>query len=272
MERRTGFESTRGMLGQATALLQSPARRWLQRIWGIADVNERQKWKALWPSLASLPDRPLRLLDAGCGKGRWSLELAARRPAWQILGIDRDPGSIAAARDAARRLGSDGATFLESDFLTFRPSERFDVVLSVHSAHYLAAEGAGPDLFRQFASWLKPRGVLLLLAPRRGTEIPEFSLLPRLKNWNVFGYDELRVWSNERGLVPESLTPSIGRLGTLAKQISQFGSGSTSLRLASYPVQLALDALDGVSRLSKDEPSAAWLLTARRAPEAREKE
>jgi SAM-dependent methyltransferase len=233
--------------------------------WGTLDINERQKWKAIWPSLSSLPEGPLTLLDAGCGRGQWALELAARRCGWTVVGMDRDRDAVIASRERAKQLGVSNVTFLHSDFLSFRPLEPFDVVLSVHSAHYLAAEGSGAALFEQFASWLKSGGVLLLMAPRRGSEIPESALLPRLKSRDVFGYDDLLVLSNGSGLVPERLAPVVGRLGTLAKQISQLGRGGLFIRFVSYPIQVLLDALDGGVDAPKERLSAAWFLAARRA-------
>ena len=59
------------MLGRATAPLERIPRRWLQRIWGIPWIDSRQKWSLLWPTLGSLPETPMRLLDAGCGCGEF---------------------------------------------------------------------------------------------------------------------------------------------------------------------------------------------------------
>ena len=102
------------MVGQATARLEPYPRRWIQSVWGHGDIDMRQKWWALWPHLSKLPTTGLDILDAGCGAGRWVLELAARRPQWQVQGIDRDRGTINAAERARQRLGVENVSFLQA--------------------------------------------------------------------------------------------------------------------------------------------------------------
>ena len=250
------------MLGQATASLERFPRRSLQRFWGVSDINARQKWRAVWLWLSTLPSNPLRLLDAGCGTGSWSLELAARRRRWTILGLDRQSESLEIAEARRTKLGLNNVSFVEADFMGFRPHERFDVILSVLSAHYLVEAGSGPVLFREFSSWLKPDGLLILLGPRRRAEMPTSRLLPPLVAHSVFGRDELDSLCRSSGLIPEEIRPIIGRLGTLAKQISKMGRvDSTLIRTATYPLQLTLDLLDGGSMKRR---SAAWLVVAKK--------
>ena len=150
------------MIGRATAPVQPTARRLVQRVWGVTDIDDRQKWSAVWPAIDGLPRTPLRILDAGCGDGTWTLELARRRPPWRLIGIDRDPASIVCARSMAERLSIESASFITTDFFDYHPDAPFDAMLSVASAHYLADEGRGEALFGQFASWLAPGGRLIL--------------------------------------------------------------------------------------------------------------
>lgn len=166
------------MIGRATARLEPLSRRWLVRLWGQPSIHTRQRWIAVWPCLAQLPAGPLDVLDAGCGVGAWSLELALRRRAWSITGVDRSEPSLEAAETARRQLAVENVVFVRSDFLDFRPPKQFDVVLSVASAHHLLQEGRGEELFQRFGSWLRPGGLLLLFAPRCRREVPWLRLLP----------------------------------------------------------------------------------------------
>jgi SAM-dependent methyltransferase len=187
----------------------------------------------------------LHVLDAGCGGGAWSLELALRRREWSITGVDRFEPSLKAAETARRRLAVENVSFVYSDFLDFQPPEQFDVVLSIASAHYLLQEGSGEELFKRFGSWLRPGGLLLLFAPRCRREVPWFRLLPPpFELRDVVSAEPLRSLCRIGGLEVRTITPVIGVLGTLAKQISHAVSQSWFLRLATYPAQMMLTALD----------------------------
>lgn len=253
------------MLGQAVASLERVPRRWLQRVWGVFDINARQKWRVIWPHLSSLPANRLRLLDAGCGTGSWTLELAARRPGWHVTGVDRDHESLEAAEISRRHLKLKNVSFFQAEFLDFQPAEPFNVILAVGSAHYLAEAGHGTALFQNFASWLRPNGLRILLGPRRQQEVPTGQFLPPLSHRTVFSYHELESLCHLSGLKPEEISPQVGRLGTVAKQISSVGGGrSLALRTVSYPFQVLLDLLDRRNHAETNRPSAAWLLTARK--------
>ncbi|HET8561447.1 MAG TPA: class I SAM-dependent methyltransferase [Marmoricola sp.] len=58
---------------------------------------------------AERPQPPGRALDLGCGRGQYTDELTRR--GWAVVGIDRVPGAV----DAARRRGIPGAGFVVGD-------------------------------------------------------------------------------------------------------------------------------------------------------------
>ena len=253
------------MLGQATARLQPAPRRWMLRLWGAADIHTRQKWTALWPHLARLPHDGVRLLDAGCGDGRWSLELAERRPGWRITGIDITAADIDAAERARAALGTPNASFARADFMEYSPAERFDVVLAVASTHYLVEMGLGGELFRRMTDWLAPGGRLLMFGPRRRDEVPRLAQLPPpFRMRDEFSRRTIDALCRESGLDVELLVPSIGPLGTYAKQVSLRAGSSRAMSLVTYPLQVCLTSFDRVEHAGSDGPSSAWVLVARR--------
>lgn len=68
-----------------------------------------------------------RILDAGCGGGDVSRELARRAgPSGQVVGIDADAAKIAAARDAAADLPH--LSFRVGDAIAPGPDDPFDVI------------------------------------------------------------------------------------------------------------------------------------------------
>jgi hypothetical protein len=155
---------------------------------------------------------------------------------------------------------------VRSDFLDFQPPEQFDVVLSVASAHHLLQEGHGEELFQRFGSWLRQGGLLLLLAPRCRREVPWLRLLPPpFALRDVVSAEPLRWLCRVGGLEVRTITPAIGILGTVAKQISHAAAQSWFLRAATYPAQMMLTGLDRMLAAGHfNERSSAMVLVAER--------
>jgi SAM-dependent methyltransferase len=249
------------MLGMHVAGAYPAPLRWVYRVFGFLNIHDRQRWAILWPLLRERRGRGTRVLDVGCGSGRWVLELAARMPDWTVVGIDRNAELIQRADERRAQLGIGNARFLAANGLEYVADDRFDVVLSVNSAHYAVPTGNGLQMFRRFREWLEPSsGVLILLAP-----------------WCVSGKTAGRDGQNSPGFVSTSqiaemceasalrvdlLRPCIGRLGILAKKLALVSERAAVLAAALYPLELALSFLD--RRLGADRGrSAAVLLRAR---------
>lgn len=63
-----------------------------------------------------LAQRPDRLVDAGCGSGRFTTAALRRRPDMPVLAIDLDPMATLLTRAALSVLGSQNATVLQCDY------------------------------------------------------------------------------------------------------------------------------------------------------------
>jgi SAM-dependent methyltransferase len=104
-----------------------------------------------------LGGRGLRILESGCGTGRWMafFERLGHVP----IGVDDSAGALGAARayDGAIRL-------VRGDIVTspFR-SESFDAVFSSYVAEHF--EDGPDDLLREIRRVLKPGGLLILIVP-----------------------------------------------------------------------------------------------------------
>ncbi len=183
------------------------------------DLHFYQKWCAVWPHLAGLPHEDVRLLDAGCGDGAWSAEIARRRPRWTITGIDRDAQAIGRARARAERERHVNTAFEVSDFAAFVPTRPFDVVLSICSTHYGPTRLDSRALFERMRGWLAPSGQLVLLVPRCADEAPFVKPFDRPQWHRVFTREDLTQLCDEAGLTADLIAPSIGRVGTMAKQL-----------------------------------------------------
>ena len=99
-----------------------------------------------------------RLLDAGCGTGRYATELARR--GYLVDGVDQAPDLI----DVARRSADERSGFLSfrtGDLLAL-PERGYDAILCRGVLNDLVDDGARERAFASFARALRPGGVLIL--------------------------------------------------------------------------------------------------------------
>jgi|SRR4249920_110394 len=95
-----------------------------------------------------------RALDAGCGSGRVTAELARRLPGGSVLAVDASEAMIAKARE---RLG-DGATYLVSDLSELAIDEPVDLIFSTATFHWILDH---ERLFGRLREALRPGGRLV---------------------------------------------------------------------------------------------------------------
>lgn len=93
-------------------------------------------------------------LDAGCGSGRVTAELAKRLPQGQVIAVDGSEAMIAKARE---RLG-ESATYLVTDLSELVLEEPVDLVFSTATFHWIADHDR---LFSRLRAALRPGGRLV---------------------------------------------------------------------------------------------------------------
>ncbi|HET9676841.1 MAG TPA: methyltransferase domain-containing protein [Solirubrobacterales bacterium] len=101
------------------------------------------------------------VVDAGCGSGRVTEELADRLPDGRVIAVD---GSEAMVEKAKERLG-DRADYLVSDLVELELPRSVDMVFSTATLHWI------PDhdrLFRQLRRVLRPGGRLVAQCGGKG--------------------------------------------------------------------------------------------------------
>jgi 2-polyprenyl-3-methyl-5-hydroxy-6-metoxy-1,4-benzoquinol methylase len=110
----------------------------------------------------------MRVLDVGCGVGRWSRLLAARGAS--VTGIDLSPTMIAEARRRADARTLRGrCRFLVQDLSALQADEKFDLVLSVTVLQHILDAAALRTALQRMVAHLEEDGMLILLeaAPAR---------------------------------------------------------------------------------------------------------
>jgi len=94
------------------------------------------------------------VVDAGCGSGRVTAELAERLSGGRVIAVD---GSAAMVEKAKERLG-DRADYLVSDLVELELDEPVDLIFSTATFHWIPDHEA---LFRRLRAALKPGGRLV---------------------------------------------------------------------------------------------------------------
>jgi 2-polyprenyl-3-methyl-5-hydroxy-6-metoxy-1,4-benzoquinol methylase len=111
-----------------------------------------------------------RVLDVGCGVGRWS-RLCAMRGA-NLTGIDVSPTMVGIAAQRSYHAGiADRCRFLVQDLVDLALPDRFDLVLGVTVLQHILAPARLERAVLRMAQHLAPRGRMLLLeaAPVKAT-------------------------------------------------------------------------------------------------------
>jgi 2-polyprenyl-3-methyl-5-hydroxy-6-metoxy-1,4-benzoquinol methylase len=81
--------------------------------------------------------RDKRVLDVGCGSGRYAVELA-RRGAAEVVGVDFSAEMLRLAQELAAREGlSERTRFVRADFDEYRDAQGFDVVIAIGFFDYV---------------------------------------------------------------------------------------------------------------------------------------
>lgn len=141
--------------------------------WQSSDAPRGDDYDAQWRSLAAagenvhgeadLVESLLResggtsVLDAGCGTGRVAIELANR--GLTVVGIDVDPGMLAAARAKAPQL-----SWVEADLTDIGRAllpQRFDLILLAGNVMIFLEPGTEGRVLANLVARLAPDGLLV---------------------------------------------------------------------------------------------------------------
>ncbi|MBR3059222.1 MAG: methyltransferase domain-containing protein [Oscillospiraceae bacterium] len=118
------------------------------------------RFRERYVRLFDLEDRPLRILEVGCGPGALAGALHRWYPKAEIIGLDRDREFIRFAR-----VHEPGVLFREGDAAALPfPADQFDVAISNTVQEHVEPSA----FFGEQLRVLRPGGVCLVLSSRRG--------------------------------------------------------------------------------------------------------
>ena len=210
------------------------------------------------------------ILDAGCGPGVFTFELAKQHPEAQVIGIELEPDLVDRSNEIAKRAGLANCTFRQGDVTKLDFDSEFDLVLSVDNFEHVEDDVAA---MRTLLRALRPGGRLVAHTP--GYE-RRWILFRRRVNFDVPGHvrpgyhaDQLTSRLEEAGFEVTGYQYTYGPLETLTNNISYLITGADQRRKLAYAAVFPL--LLGASwfgQFSRPRWGAGVLVTACRPAEA----
>jgi SAM-dependent methyltransferase len=202
----------------------------------LGTVTERLERTAMLDLAGPLAGRVV--LDVGCGDGAYAL--AAARAGARVVGVDRSPADIEAARRNAAETGVRLELHVADALALPFPAARFDIVLAATVLCFVAEPAAA---ISEMARVLRPGGVLVIGELGRWSA---WSAWRRLRAWagsrtwraaRFWSPGELRALFNGAGLVPErergaAFYPPLGGAARLLERVDPLLGRATRLGAA----------------------------------------
>ena len=111
------------------------------------------------------------VLDACCGPGRHSLELASR--GYRVTGVDLTEAYLEAARESAA--GLSGLSFIRADIRGFEGRGAFDLAINLFTSFgYFSEPADDREALRRLRASLKEGGALVLETQGKETTVRDF--------------------------------------------------------------------------------------------------
>jgi SAM-dependent methyltransferase len=206
------------------------------------------------------------ILDAGCGQGVFSMELAKAHPEARVVGIDMDPVLVERANAIAQRAGLTNCRFEVGDVTKLDYDAAFDLVVSVDNLEHVDDDVTA---LRGLMRALRPGGRAVVHVP--GYE-RRWLVFGRRVNFDVPGHVRPGYRTNElverltgAGFDISSCQSTYGTIETFTNNISYLITGADRKRKGLYAVVFPfLLAVSWLGRSSRPQWGAGVLATAQR--------
>jgi SAM-dependent methyltransferase len=242
----------------------------------------RSRFERMYASLLGAPANGLRIrlrrvlpvtkgsyqaiLDAGCGAGVFTFELAKQHPEAQVTGVELEPELVERATEIARRANLDNCHFEQGDVTKLDFEDAFDLVVSVDNFEHVEDDIAA---MRTLLRALRPGGRLVAHVP--GYE-RRWILLRRRVNFDVPGHvrpgyhaDQLVGKLREAGFEVTAHQYTYGPVETFTNNISYLITGADQRRKMAYAAVFPLLlGLSWFGQFSRPRWGAGVLAVARR--------
>lgn len=102
------------------------------------------------------------IMDAGCGPGVFSFEIAKKAPDSKVTGFDIDTQQLALNKEIAEKVGVTNCSFEYQDLCNMEIHNRFDLIISVDNLEHIEDD---VDALRRFYNALEENGEIILHVP-----------------------------------------------------------------------------------------------------------
>ncbi len=185
-----------------------------------------------------------KILDVGCGVGRWSFALAKR--GMKVIGVDISKEMVKIAKDRAEKQKLENVGFLvskahEIDF----PPESFDAVLAITVLQHILDDKQRNTAVEKMVRDTKKGGKLLILEKVVPENFKEFHVKPLTENDWIKLFGEHGAKFLESYPVPNSpLVELVTSVGTKLKyrqksEVNEYPGSKSIEEIASKPIRAA---------------------------------
>lgn len=157
--------SKRCMYGQEKWVYEhNRLKRWAYRLFGEIHVPGRIRANHIMREIERLgiTRQPLKVLDAGSGRGDLALYLARRFPHWQVRGIELSGEKVENAVFVAKRLGLKNVQLRTGRLEEFDCPETFDLIISADVLEHIENDRA---VLKNIFRCLRPGGHVIITSP-----------------------------------------------------------------------------------------------------------
>jgi 2-polyprenyl-3-methyl-5-hydroxy-6-metoxy-1,4-benzoquinol methylase len=234
------------------------------RVFGVPINGLRIRARRILPLITK---KFAKILDAGCGPGIFTFEIARRFPESTVYGIDIDRDQLETNSRIARKAGLRNCFFEFQDITRLNDTGRFDLIVSVDNLEHLENDDGA---LVQFHSALKAGGTLLLHVPGY---FRRWYFFGWATNFNVRGHfrpgytkEEIARKTENAGFAIKEAYYTYGWLETITNNISYWITGAEMRNKFIYALVFPmLNLLSYFGRNSRPEKGAGVLVVACKA-------
>ena len=233
------------------------------RVFGVPINGLRIRLRRILPILSGHPEK---VLDAGCGRGVFSYQIAKMFPEAVVVGVDRDEAQLEINRTIADRARLTNLHFINMDVAKLAYDNEFDLVLSVDNLEHIENDLIA---IQHLAKALKEGGSLIMHVPGRERR---WFFLNFKDNFDVPGHyrpgytlPDIRCKVESAGLKVSYAYYTYGLLETLTNNISYLITRAEAKNRLAYAMCFPfLNIISWFGRNSRPAKGAGVLLTARK--------